>query len=95
MEVAPSMIVPPFITLHTKSNSSWQRIQTRVLVSGIPSPVIGSEVLTSDDTMLEGATSEIGVILKGHDDGGNDDGDSSQMTDFFYPSRSHTIPEVV
>ena len=46
----------------------------RVLTSGIPSPVIGSQGPMSEDVMLESTTSEVGVVLKGHDD---DDKDSS------------------
>ena len=34
----------------------------------IPSLVIGGKRLSSDDMMLEGTTSEVLVVLKGHDD---------------------------
>ena len=95
LEVMTSMIVPAPIILHAKSNGGWQWIRMGVLTSRIPGLVIRGEGLVSDDTMLEGAMSEIGVILERHDDGGDDDRDSSRTTDFFYPSRSHTIPEVV
>ena len=95
MEISTSVVVPIPITLHTESNSGWQRIGTGVLASRIPGPVIRGEGLTSDDMMLEGATSKIGVVLEGHDDGGDDDEDPGWTTNSFYPPRSHTIPKVV
>ena len=64
-------------------------------MSQVPGPVIGSKGLVGDNMMLEGATSEIGVVLEGHDEGGDDDKDSSWTTNFFYLPRSHTIPKVV
>ena len=89
MKVPTCMVVPIPITLHAKSNSGWRRIGTGVLASRVPGPVIRGKGLTSDNTMLEGAMSEIGVVLKGHDDGGNDDEDSSWTT------TSFIFPEVV
>ena len=59
-------------------------------MGGIPSLVIGGKGLLSDNVMLEGTTSEVGVILERHND---DDEDSSWMTSFFYPPRSRTIPK--
>ena len=95
MKISTGVIVPNPITLHAESNSSWRRIGTGVLVSRIPGPVIRGEGLTGNDAVLKGATSEVGVVLERHNDGGDDDEDSSWMTDFFYPPRSHTIPKVV
>ena len=42
--------------------------------------------------MLEGAASEVGVVLEGHGDDGED---SSWTTDPFYLPRSRTILKVV
>ena len=95
MEISTSVVVPIPITLHVKSDSGWRRVRTGVQVSRIPSPVIGGERLASDDMMLEGATSEVGVVLEGHVDGRDDDEDSNWTTNFFYPPRSRTIPRVV
>ena len=95
MEITTGMVVPIPITLHAESDSGWRRIGTRVQASRIPSPVIGGERLASNDTMLESATSEVGVVLEGHVDGRNDDEDSSWTTNFFYLPRSCTIPKVV
>ena len=94
MEITIGMIIPVPITFHVKSNGGQQGIRAGVLVSRVPGPVIRSKGLMSDDTILEGAMSEIGVVLKGHDDG-DDDEDSSWTTNFFYPPRSCTIPKVV
>ena len=90
-----SMIIPVPITFHAKSNGGWRGTRAGVLASRVPGPVIRSKGLTSDDTMLEGATSEIGVVLKGHDDGGDDDKHSSWITNSFYLPRSCTILKVV
>ena len=64
----------------------------RGLTSRVPSPVIRGKGLVSNDAMRKGATSEVLVILEGHDD---NDEDSSWTTDFFYLPRSRTISEVV
>ena len=82
---------------HFPCEEQWRpaRDKDGVLVSRVPGPVIGSKGLASDNTMLEGATSEIGVVLEGHGDGGDDDEDSSWTTNFFYLPRSRTIPKVV
>ena len=66
MEVVASMIIPFLPTLHTKSNGCRQRIRTGILASRIPSPVIRGKRLPSDDTMQEGTTSEVLVVLKRH-----------------------------
>ena len=95
MKISTGVVVPIPITLHTKSDSGWRRIGMGVQASRIPSPVIGGEGLTGNDTMLKGATGEVGVILERHDDGGDDEEDSSWTTNFFYLPRSRTIPEVV
>ena len=61
-----------------------------VLVSRIPGLVIRGKGLLGDDTMLESTTSKVGVVLKGHIDGGNDDEDSSWTMNFFYlPKKSY------
>ena len=93
MEISTGVVVPIPITLHAKSDSGWRRIGTGVQASRIPSPVIGGEGLTGNDTVLKGATSKVGVILERHEDGGDDEEDSSGTTDFFYPPRSRTIPK--
>ena len=64
-----------------------------VLASRIPGPVIRSEGLAGNDAVLEGATSEVGIVLERHDDGSDDDEDPSQTTNSFYPSKSCTIPK--
>ena len=61
-------------------------------MSGIPGPVVRGQRLMSDDVMREGTVSKVGVVLKRQ---GDDDGDSSWMTGFFYLPRSCTIPKVV
>ena len=67
VKVMPSMVVPIIPVLHTKDNSSRQRIGTRVLASGIPGSVIGSQGLASKDVMLKNTTSKVLVVLERHD----------------------------
>ena len=74
MEIMTSMIVPVPITFHAKSNGGWRGIRTRILMGRVPGSVVGGKGLASNDTMLESAMSEVGVVLKRHDNGGNDDG---------------------
>ena len=93
MQIATSVIVPVLSTLHTKSDSSWRGIGTRVLASRIPGPVVRGEGLAGNDMVLEGPTSKVGVVLERHDVGGEDDENPGQTTDFFYPPRSCTIPK--
>ena len=87
MKVATGMVVPVFLTLHMKSNSSRQWIGMGVLVGGIPGSVVRGQGLTSKDVMLESTMSEVLVVLEGHDD---DDEDSNWTTNFYLP-RSCTI----
>ena len=79
MEIATGMVVPIPIALHAKSDSGWQRIGAGVQASRIPSPVVGGKGLTSNDTMLESATSKVRVVLEGHIDGRDDDGHSVRV----------------
>ena len=66
----------------------------QVQTGRIPSPVIRSEGLAGDDTVLKGSTSKVGIVLERHDVGGEDDDENpDQTTDFFYPPRSRTIPK--
>ena len=95
MKVSTGMIVPVTLTLHAKGNSCRRWVRTGVLASRVPSPVIRGKGLASDDTMLEGATSEIRVVLKGHDDDVDDGEDSSWTTNSFYLPRRRTILKVV
>ena len=95
MKVATGVVVPVTLTLHAKGNSCRRWVRTGVLASQVPGPVIRSKGLTSDDTMLEGATSKIGVVLERHDDDGDDGEDSSWTTNSFYLPRSRTILKVV
>ena len=92
VEVAASMGIPLFSTLHMKSNGCRQRIRTGVLAGGVPSSVVRGKGLMGDDAMREGPTSKVGVVFERHDE---DDEDSSWTTNFFYLPRSHTIPKVV
>ena len=92
VEVTTGMGIPIFICLHTKDNSGWRRIGTRILASGIPGSVIRGQGLMSKDVMLESTMSEVLVVLEGH---GDDDEDSNWTTNFFYLPRSHTILKVV
>ena len=92
MKVATSVVVPVFRTLHAKSNSGRQRIETGVLVGGISGSVVRSQRLTSEDALLESTTSKVLVVFEGHAD---DDENLSWTTDFFYLPRSRTIPKVV
>ena len=92
MKVATGMSIPVLPALHTKSNGRWRGIRTRVLTGGVLSSIVGSEGLAGNDAMREGTTSEVGVVLERHDE---DDENSSWTTNFFYPLRSRTIPEVV
>ena len=78
-----------------ESNSGQRRIGAGVLASQVPGPVIRSKGLAGDDTMLEGAVSKIGVVLEGHDNGGDDGEDSSWTLNPFYLPRSRTILKVV
>ena len=78
-----------------ESNSGRRRIGAGVLASRVPGPVIRSKGLAGDDTMLEGAASEIGVVLERHGNGGDDGEDSSWTTNSFYLPRSRTILKVV
>ena len=96
MKISTSVVIPIPITLHAESDSGWRRVWTGVLASRIPGPVVRSKGLTGNDAMLKGATSKVRVVLERHDDDGGDaDEDSNWTTNFFYPPRSCTIPEVV
>ena len=66
VKIAPRMIIPIIPTLHMKGNSGRRRIGAWILVSGIPGSVIGSQGLARKDTMLEGTTSKVRVVLEGH-----------------------------
>ena len=92
VEVATSMGVPLFSTLHTESNGCWQRVGTGVLAGRVPSLVVRGKGLTGDDAMREGTTSKVGIVFKRHD---GDDEDSSWTMNFFYLPRNRTIPKVV
>ena len=69
MEVSTGMIIPITITLHAESDSGRRWIGTGVLVSRIPGPVIRSEGLAGNDTVLKGAMGEVGVVFERHVDG--------------------------
>ena len=91
MKVSTGMVIPITIALHVESDSGRRWIGTGVQASRIPSPVIGGEGLAGNDAVLEGSTSEIGIVLKRHDVEGDNDENSSQTMNFFYPPKRCTI----
>ena len=69
VKVSTGVIIPITITLHAESDSGRRRIGTGVQASRIPGPVIRGEGLAGNDTVLKGATGEVGVVFERHVNG--------------------------